>query len=354
MMLKWTIRVLAGLLALLLVMSAGFVVAYHFWLPGHERALRTGSQIATTSRGDVEYAVTGQGVPVLRIHGSPGGYDPSVAGARARPEDIAGFQIVAPSRPGYLRTPLSSGRTPAEQADLYAALLDELKIDRVIVSGVSGGGPSALQFAVRHPDRTIGLILVAPDLQSRSEYTGPLKSQSRLGMWMQDVAMWSGMTLMDTPLASIAMPRLMPGFDARDPLQMAMMREIGAGFVPSRLRSEGRANDIAQYRDLGIEALPLEDVSVPTLILHGTADENAPYSGSASIAKRLPRARLLTFEGGSHYVILTRAAEIRQRTTEFMQELLHDHAQPQGMRTKVPAEQRAAGDAESRAPERRR
>jgi pimeloyl-ACP methyl ester carboxylesterase len=244
-------------------LSAGFVVAYLLWLPGHERALLAGSQIATTSRGEVEYAATGQEVPVLKIHGSPGGYDHSIAGARARPDDIVGFRIIAPSRPGYLRTPLSSGRTPAEQADLYAALLDTLKIDRVIVSGVSGGGPSALQFAIRHPDRTIGLILIAPALESRSEYTGPLKSQSRLGMWMQDVAMWSSMTLMDTPVASIAMPRLMPGFDARDPLQMALMREIGAGFVPSMLRSEGRANDIAQYRDLGIEALPLENVSAP-------------------------------------------------------------------------------------------
>lgn len=201
-MLKWTLRILSGLLALLLVMTAGFVVAYLVWLPGHERELRTGSQMAATSLGRVEYAMTGQGVPVLKIHGSPGGYDHSIAGARARPDDITGFQIIAPSRPGYLRTPLSSGRTPAEQADLYAALLDVLKIDRVIVSGVSGGGASALQFAVRHPQRTIGLILVAPALHSRREYTGPMKFQNSAVMWMQDVAMWTSMTLMDTPIAT--------------------------------------------------------------------------------------------------------------------------------------------------------
>src|SRR5215510_10764545 len=98
-MLKWTIRTLTGLLALLLVASAGFVVAYLLWLPGHERALQAGSQIATTSRGDVEYAVAGHGVPLLKIHGSPGGYDHSIASARARPQEIVGFQIIAPSRP---------------------------------------------------------------------------------------------------------------------------------------------------------------------------------------------------------------------------------------------------------------
>ena len=37
-----------------------------------------------------------------------------------------------------------------EAADLYAALLDELKIDQVIVYGISGGGPSAINFALKH------------------------------------------------------------------------------------------------------------------------------------------------------------------------------------------------------------
>ena len=37
--------------------------------------------------------------------------------------------MIAPSRPGYGRTPLSSGKTHEEAADLMAALLDELKID---------------------------------------------------------------------------------------------------------------------------------------------------------------------------------------------------------------------------------
>lgn len=118
------------------------------------------------------------------------------------------------------------------------------------------------------------------------------------------------------------------------------MREIGAGFVTSHLRAEGRVNDIAQYRDLGIEALPLERTPVPTLILHGTADDNAPYSGSVSVAQRLPRARLVTFQGGDHYIIITRAAEILERTTEFMQELSRDPEPEHGAR----AEQAVAAD----------
>ena len=57
-----------------------------------------------------------------------------------------------------MRTPLESGRTAAESADLYAALLDTLNIKKVICHGVSGGGPSSYQFAIRHPDKCAALI----------------------------------------------------------------------------------------------------------------------------------------------------------------------------------------------------
>ena len=85
------------------------------------------------------------------MHGTPGGYDQS-------PEE-ATYRMIAPSRPGYLKTPIEVGRTPQEQADAYAALLDALGIDeKVFVMGASGGGPSAYAFAAAYPERTLGLI----------------------------------------------------------------------------------------------------------------------------------------------------------------------------------------------------
>ena len=62
-----------------------------------------------------------------------------------------GFGVIAPSRPGYGRTPLEIAETSAESADCYAALLDVIKIDKVVTVGISAGGPSAIQFAARHP-----------------------------------------------------------------------------------------------------------------------------------------------------------------------------------------------------------
>jgi pimeloyl-ACP methyl ester carboxylesterase len=88
----------------------------------------------------VEYQVEGAGEVLLLFHGSPGGYDQGVAMARFLGLD--GFAFLTLSRPGYRRTPLSSGKTPQAQADLLAAALDALNIAQVVVMAHSGGGPA--------------------------------------------------------------------------------------------------------------------------------------------------------------------------------------------------------------------
>jgi pimeloyl-ACP methyl ester carboxylesterase len=39
-----------------------------------------------------------------------------------------------------------------------AALLDAIEVEQVAVHGISAGGPAAIQFAARHPDRICYLI----------------------------------------------------------------------------------------------------------------------------------------------------------------------------------------------------
>ena len=119
-------------------------------------ALNAAAEVIETARGPVEYAIHGVAPYVLILHGTPQGHHASFIG---EPLEEAGFGTITPSRPGYLRTPLATGRTFAEQADAAAALLDALEIDQVAVYGISGGGPSSIEFAARHPDRTRALVL---------------------------------------------------------------------------------------------------------------------------------------------------------------------------------------------------
>src|SRR5919107_4722444 len=112
-----------------------------------------------TKLGPVELERAGEGPPVVVVHGTPGGWDSSIAMGQFLVE--AGFEVIAPSRPGYLGTPPGDLASPDRQADLLAALLDALGIGSAGVLSWSGGGPSAYRLAVRHPDRVRALVAFA-------------------------------------------------------------------------------------------------------------------------------------------------------------------------------------------------
>ena len=100
-----------------------------------------------TSRGLLEYADVGQGLPILYFHGTGAGNDAAIIIERSLLDD--GFRLIVPNRPGYCGTPLSCGRSPSDCADLAAELLDQLDIERVVVIGTSGGGLRLGEFMVK-------------------------------------------------------------------------------------------------------------------------------------------------------------------------------------------------------------
>jgi hypothetical protein len=118
--------------------------------------ISTGSQLAQTPCGPIEYAIAGVGTPVLVVHGAGGGFDQGMDFGR----DLAAaeLRVIAMSRFGYLRTPLPADASSAEQADAHACLLDALGIRRAAIVGASAGAPSSMQFALRHSDRSAAAV----------------------------------------------------------------------------------------------------------------------------------------------------------------------------------------------------
>src|SRR5690349_8731187 len=157
-------RLLLGLLALAaLAAAAALALAYPEYRRDIEAArsrVARGSEIAQSACGPIEYAAMGAGPAVLLVHGAGGGFDQLLDMARALAR--RGFRVVAPSRFGYLRTPLPADASPAAQADAHACLLDALKLDSVAVIGISAGAPSAMQLCLRHPKRCTALVLCVP------------------------------------------------------------------------------------------------------------------------------------------------------------------------------------------------
>jgi pimeloyl-ACP methyl ester carboxylesterase len=116
------------------------------------------TQTIKTKKGTVEFSLKGKGSPLLFIHG---GHSSSNESLFHKGFDTEKFCLITPSRPGYGKTPLSRFVSPKDTAELFNALLDELKIDSVIVIGISAGGLSAIELASNFPNRVTKLILIS-------------------------------------------------------------------------------------------------------------------------------------------------------------------------------------------------
>lgn len=313
------VRKISFVLALvLLAAAAGY--GHWSWMANHVRMLEANSQIMMTALGEIEYAVIGEGVPYLALHGTPGGYDQPLAARKAYPQD--NVKTITVSRPGYLRTPLSSGATFEQQADLFAALLDNLGIDRVVVVASSGGGYDGLQFALRHPERCIALVMLAPAMTYEPLPEGaPRKNEFLLslqdfGIWaLGDFVLWTGWGMRDR--------------DHDDPVQLAYLKELTNSNIPAAARFDGRWNDKIQRSDPKVDLWPIERITVPTLFIHGDADENSDYQASQKAAARIPGAKLVTIENADHFMIITHARENSERIRQFVREVMTQGADVQ-------------------------
>jgi pimeloyl-ACP methyl ester carboxylesterase len=275
----------------------------------------------STSKGEMEAVTWGEGPAVLALHGAMGGYDQGILLARTvlRPR----FKCVAVSRPGYLRTRLSLGRTPQDQADLCAEVLTMLGIKSAIAVAISGGGPAALQFALRHKGRCTGLVMISA-CSHRLAVAVPLR-------WylMKLTARFPGivekMRRRIEQYPAKAMERAVPETTLRDRLMgdkesaELLFRLQTSVFKDMRLRIEGSDNDIRVTR--GDMDWPLEAIDVPLLVIHGTSDSMVPYQQAELLTRRVPGAELFSIEGGEHVCIFTHRAEVNERIEAFLSSL---------------------------------
>ncbi|MGQ0737130.1 MAG: alpha/beta fold hydrolase [Acidobacteriota bacterium] len=72
------------------------------------------------------------------------------------------YRIIAPDLRGSGRSWYGRPLTFDQLADGIELLLDHIGVSQAVVGGVSSGSGVALRFALRHPGRTLGLVLVKP------------------------------------------------------------------------------------------------------------------------------------------------------------------------------------------------
>jgi 2-hydroxy-6-oxonona-2,4-dienedioate hydrolase len=271
--------------------------------PAYQR-ISTGSQIVQSRCAPIEYAEKGEGPPVLVVHGAGGGFDQgldvgdSLAGA--------GFRVIAPSRFGYLRTPLPVDASAPAQADAHACLLDSLNVKQAAVLGVSAGGPSALQFALRFPERTSALVLLVPAVYA-PRGDAPPKRMSRATMFFFDAALrsdflfWAaGKLARETFIRSIlgTPPELVASAPAAE---QARLRRVLQEILPISPRRVGLLNDAVVTSTL--PRYELEKITAPTLAISTADDLYGTFDGARYTAEHVPRARFIGYPRGGHMLV---------------------------------------------------
>ncbi|HUO05733.1 MAG TPA: alpha/beta hydrolase [Candidatus Binataceae bacterium] len=283
------------------------------------------SAIAQTPRGAIEYSLDGEGPVVLAMHGTPGGYDQILA--LSGEISAAGFKIIGWSRPGYLRTQISVGRTFEEQADAAAHLLDTLGHDRVAIYGASGGGPAAIQFALRHPDRVWGLML---ECAIANQFPVSWRAKLAYVLLFNDIVLklqglYSKFALHRSVRGHVAGNGTLTDDEIEklaasivgDPDRLQILDSLISAMSPARLRRRGIENDAGQFETMAAPAL--DRIRCPALVIHGTADAEVPFAHGEHAAKSIPGAEFYPVPGGIHLLWLTDdAPQIRARKIAFL------------------------------------
>jgi pimeloyl-ACP methyl ester carboxylesterase len=308
--------ILTGALLAAAMAAAGAVaLLYERDLAAARAAVEAGGAIAQTEAGPIEYAENGAGIPLLSIHGAGGGYDQGLALAAGLVDED--YRVIAPSRFGYLRTPVPDDVSPAAQADAHAALLDALDVPKAIVFGVSAGTRSAVELALRHPDKAAALILVVPAIYSPDSPVSIAAGRgNRFAFWAVnaggDFAWWAAERIAPSVLVRFVgiPPELVAAASSSEQERVAA---ILAAVEPLSLRFRGiNIDSVADLREL-----PLEKLSVPTLIVTARDDLFNTLPAATFAAENIPGAELVVFDTGGH-LLVGRQEEVRARVRDFL------------------------------------
>jgi pimeloyl-ACP methyl ester carboxylesterase len=202
------------------------------------------------------------------------------------------------------------------QADAFACLLDSLGIKQTAVVAYSAGSTSAIQFALRHPERVSAIILVSPVGLGK----GPIMPKPVFDIvFRNDFVYWALITYFGSSMQEQVLGT--KGFTLT-PEEKAEVRALLAEILPVSARVNGNFFDtyISTPEMLGSsdsKDCPFGNIKTPTLVVSAVDDPFALHENAIALADRIPNARLLSVPNGGH-ALLGHNEEVKSEITQFL------------------------------------
>jgi 3-oxoadipate enol-lactonase len=252
-----------------------------------------GTRGATASAGAIEltYDATGEGTPVLLLHGFPHDRTLWVPQLRGLGREC---RIVAPDLRGFGASAAAPPYTIDQYADDAVALLDTLGIERAVVGGLSMGGYIAFALWRRHRTRVRALVLASTRAAVDSEEARRRRHE------LIALARASG--------AEAVADAMVPGSlgkrtRARDPELVAAVRAMMA-----RAPVEGIVGALEAMLTRADSVPTLATIDVPTLVIAGDDDAVIPVREARAMHEGIAGSRFEVIPGAGHLCNLERPA----------------------------------------------
>jgi pimeloyl-ACP methyl ester carboxylesterase len=306
------------------------IIGFMRWKKSAIRVMDDG-EVMETSMGKIHYKLTGEGPVLFFMHGGPGGIDQAIF-----LDDMVqeGYSILAVSRPGYLRTPFVP-LSYEEQVDQYVELLDKLKIGKVVAMGYSAGGPLALNFANKYPERTHALMMeagVSTIYEAPSEAADSFWMKLFMNDRIQDFLSW--ITVIATRIAFKmifkSIIRLETLLDkegikkfadlvSNDKERRRWLIKFMDTTVPMSIRKLGLKHDVELLTS--IEKIPVDKINVKSLLVYSKEDNDVKWLNAEYLETNLKDFELLVTHGGHFMWIGEDMDKIKSKRIEFLKSI---------------------------------
>jgi pimeloyl-ACP methyl ester carboxylesterase/DNA-binding CsgD family transcriptional regulator len=177
-----------------------------------------------------------------------------------------------------------------------AAVADAAGLERFVLFGVSGGGPTAIVYAVENPERVSRLVLYGSYTRGRYRRGERETEQSRLLIELMRVGWGGAVPAFRQVFSSFFIPS---ASEEQKRWYDEMQQASSSGEMAARLWLSNTEIDVSDAA---------RRVTQPTLVFHGRHDRAVPYEEGRRLASLVPDARFVTLETDNHILQETEPA----------------------------------------------